>query len=48
MIPVAQSFTVAGEGGGWRREAYILASEPPPDTDVQEFLSVKGLQRDGR
>jgi hypothetical protein len=48
MIPVAQSFTVAGEGGGWRREAYILASEPPPDADVQNFLSVKGLQRDGR
>jgi hypothetical protein len=48
MIPVAQSFTVAGEGGGWRREAYILASEPPPSADVQEYLSVQGLQRKGR
>lgn len=48
MIPVAQSFTVAGEGGGWRREAYILATEPPLDEDVQQYLSVQGLQRKGR
>lgn len=48
MVPVAQSFAVSGEGGGWRREAYVLASEPPPDSDVQNFLSVQGLQRDGR
>jgi hypothetical protein len=48
MIPVAQSFAVSGEGGGWRREAYILASEPPPDEEVQQFLSVQGLQRKGR
>ena len=48
MIPVAQSFAVSGEGGGWRREAYVLASEPPPDADRQNFLSVQQLQRDGR
>jgi hypothetical protein len=47
MIPVAQSFTVAGEGGGWRRESYVLASEPPPDQDVMQYLSVQGLQRNG-
>jgi hypothetical protein len=48
MIPVAQSFAVSGEGGGWRREAFILASEPPPDADVVQYLSVQGLQRKGR
>jgi hypothetical protein len=48
MIPVAQSFTVAGEGGGWRRESYLLASEPPDAPETQDFLSVQGLQRKGR
>ena len=48
MLPVAQSFAVSGEGGGWRRESYVLASEPPPDEDVHEYLSVQGLQRKGR
>ncbi|HKC52024.1 MAG TPA: hypothetical protein VKF60_14605, partial [Myxococcota bacterium] len=48
MIPVGQSFAVAGEGGGWRRESYVLASEPPPDEDVMQYLSVQGLQRKGR
>ncbi|MFI5314862.1 MAG: DUF1329 domain-containing protein [Myxococcota bacterium] len=47
MIPVAQSFTVAGEGGGWRREAYILASEPPSGAEAAGYLSVQGLQRKG-
>ena len=48
MVPVAQSFTVAGEGGGWRRESYLLASEPPASDETQDFLSVQGLQRKGR
>ena len=47
MVPVAQSFTVAGEGGGWRRESYLLASEPPAGEETQDFLSVQGLQRKG-
>jgi Protein of unknown function (DUF1329) len=47
MVPVAQSFTVAGEGGGWRRESYLLASEPPDSEETQDFLSVQGLQRKG-
>jgi hypothetical protein len=47
MVPVAQSFTVAGEGGGWRRESYLLASEPPATEETQDYLSVQGLQRKG-
>ncbi|HTO69643.1 MAG TPA: DUF1329 domain-containing protein [Myxococcota bacterium] len=47
MLPVAQSFTVAGEGGGWRREAFVLASEPPAPEQAKDFLSVQGLQRKG-
>jgi hypothetical protein len=47
MLPVAQSFAVSGEGGGWRRESYVLASEPPPGEEVQQYLSVQGLQRKG-
>ena len=44
MLPVGQSFTVAGEGGGWRRESYLLASEPPASEEAQDILSVQGLQ----
>ena len=47
MLPVSQSFTVAGEGGGWRRESYLLASDPPQAEEAQDILSVQGLQRDG-
>jgi len=47
MLPVAQSFTVAGQGGGWRRESFLLASEPPPADQTKDFLSVQGLQRKG-
>jgi uncharacterized protein DUF1329 len=47
MLPVAQSFTVAGEGGGWRRESFLLASEPPRSEEAKDFLSVQGLQRKG-
>ena len=47
MLPVGQSFTVAGEGGGWRRESYLLASEPPAAEEAQDILSVQGLQKQG-
>ena len=47
MLPVGQSFTVAGEGGGWRRESYLLASEPPASEEAQDILSVQGLQKQG-
>jgi len=47
MLPVAQSFTVAGEGGGWRRETYAVASDPPSAEQAKDFLSVQGLQRKG-
>ncbi len=47
MLPVGQSFTVAGEGGGWRRESYLLASEPPSGDEARDILSVQGLQREG-
>jgi hypothetical protein len=47
MLPVGQSFTVAGEGGGWRRESYLLASEPPSGDEAKDILSVQGLQREG-
>jgi hypothetical protein len=47
MLPVGQSFTVAGEGGGWRRESYLLASEPPSGEEAQDILSVQGLQKQG-
>jgi hypothetical protein len=48
MLPVAQSFAVAGQGGGWRRESYDLRSDLPSDEEVRDFLSVQGLQRKGR
>jgi len=47
MLPVAESFTVAGQGGGWRRESFVLASEPPAPDQAKDFLSVQGLQRKG-
>jgi hypothetical protein len=48
MLPVAQSFVVSGQGGGWRRESYDLRSDLPSDEEVRDFLSVQGLQRKGR
>jgi len=47
MLPVAESFTVAGQGGGWRRESFVLASEPPAPDQTKDFLSVQGLERKG-
>jgi hypothetical protein len=48
MLPVAQSFAVTGEGGGWRRESFVLASEPPSSDETKDILSVNGLERKGR
>jgi hypothetical protein len=48
MLPVAQSFAVSGQGGGWRRESYDLRTDPPSDEEAHDFLSVQQLQRKGR
>jgi hypothetical protein len=48
MLPVGQSFTVAGQGGGWLRESYSLRSDPPDADETRDYLSTQGLQRKGR
>jgi Protein of unknown function (DUF1329) len=48
MLPVAQSFAVAGQGGGWLRESYSLRTDPPDADDTKDYLSIQGLQRKGR
>ena len=48
MLPVAQSFAVAGQGGGWLRESYALRSDPPDADEAKNFLSIQGLQRKGK
>ena len=48
MLPVAQSFAVAGQGGGWLRESYDLRSDPPDAEQTKDFLSTQGIQRKGR
>lgn len=48
MLPVAQSFSVAGQGGGWLRESYVLRSDPPDAEQSRDFLSTQGMQRKGR
>jgi hypothetical protein len=48
MLPVAQSFAVAGQGGGWLRESYALRSDPPDAEQSRDFLSTQGMQRKGR
>jgi hypothetical protein len=48
MLPVAQSFAVAGQGGGWLRESYALRSDLPDADDTKDYLSIQGLQRKGR
>ena len=48
MLPVAQSFSVAGQGGGWLRESYALRSDPPDAEATRDYLSIQGIQRKGR
>ncbi len=48
MLPVAQSFAVAGQGGGWLRESYALRTDPPDADAVKDYLSTQGMQRKGR
>ncbi len=48
MLPVAQSFAVTGQGGGWLRESYTLRSDPPDAEQAKDYLSTLGLQRKGR
>lgn len=45
VLPVAESFFVAGEGGGWMRESFELASEPPSSEEMADFGSVRTLRR---
>lgn len=48
MLPVAQSFSVAGQGGGWLRESFALRSDPPDAEATRDYLSIQGIQRKGR
>ncbi len=48
MLPVAQSFAVAGQGGGWLRESYGLRTDPPDAEQAKDYLSIQGIQRKGR
>jgi hypothetical protein len=48
MLPVAQSFAVAGQGGGWLRESYSLRSDPPDAEQVKDYLSTQGMGRKGK
>jgi hypothetical protein len=48
MLPVLQTFAVAGQGGGWRRESYDLRTDPPSEEEAREFLSTQDLVRKGR
>ena len=47
ILPVAQTFFVAGEGG-WIRESFELRSDPPSEKERKDFTSVTPLQRRGR
>jgi hypothetical protein len=47
IVPVAQTFVVAGEGG-WLRESYELRSDPPSASDWKRFTSTVKLQQRGR
>ena len=47
ILPVAQTFFVAGEGG-WIRESFELRSDPPSEKERRDFTSVTPLQRRGR
>ncbi len=48
MLPVAQSFSIAGQGGGWLRESYALRSDPPDAEESRDYLSTQSIQRRGR
>jgi hypothetical protein len=47
MLPVAQSFAVAGQGGGWLRESYALRTDPPDAEAVKDYLSTQTIGRKG-
>jgi hypothetical protein len=47
ILPVAQTFLVAGEGG-WLRESYEVRSDPPSASDWRRFTSTIKLQQRGR
>lgn len=47
MLPVAQSFAVSGQDGGWLRASYDLRSDPPDAEQSKEFLSTQGMGRLG-
>ena len=47
-LDLAQSFAVAGQGGGWLRESYTLRTDPPDADQANGYLSIQGLQRKGR
>ena len=44
ILPIAETFFVAGEGG-WLREAFELRSDPPTDKERKRFTSTIRLQR---
>jgi hypothetical protein len=48
IVPVAASFFVAGEGGGWLRESYDLRSDPPSANEQRDFTTVRTLSWRGR
>ena len=45
ILPVAATFFVAGEGGGWMRESFELRSDPPDRDSRRDYISVIKLQR---
>jgi hypothetical protein len=47
MLPVAQSFAVSGQDGGWLRASYGLRSDPPDADQSKEFLSTQTMGRMG-
>jgi len=48
MLSVAQTFSIAGQGGGWLRESFSMRSDPPNADETKDYLSIQGLQRTGR
>ena len=45
--PSAQSFAVAGQGGGWLRESYALRTDPPDAEQTRDYLSTQGTAAQG-
>ncbi len=44
ILPAAETFFVAGEGG-WLRESFELRSDPPSEKERKNFTSTIRLQR---